>query len=170
MFKKIQDAYGADICLTDTVGDVFLGEDRSKCIVNVIQRQSHREETIPLGSRLQPQPDTPDQLDSEQVARLRAQEARYGATLDNLDPDRPVYSNERELPPHGSQGDDGGISPPSKYPVASSSRAVSVVSKRRSLSLGIRLKVPPRSEVHADYLHRRHNTAVASRARRQVTV
>lgn len=53
-FKKIQDAYGADISLGDTVGDMFAGESREKCVVNVLQIQSHREDTIPGDSSLQP--------------------------------------------------------------------------------------------------------------------
>lgn len=100
VFKKIQTDYGADISLGDTVGDVFLGEDRSRCVIHMIQIQSHREDTIPVTSYLRP-PQTvlPTTIDLAENKRLRDQETRYGATVRELNPNRPVQSAEPEVGP-----------------------------------------------------------------------
>ncbi|GAB7357224.1 hypothetical protein MBLNU459_g8205t1 [Dothideomycetes sp. NU459] len=101
VFKKIQDVHGADIDLRDSVADIFEGEtDPRNRVVQVIRAPVDRFDSIPVGSHLQPpRPEpTPDQL--EQMQRTQDQISRYGSALEDLSPDVPVPSAERELAPN----------------------------------------------------------------------
>lgn len=97
MFKKMQDADGADIDLRDTVADIFAGEiDARNRVVQVIRAPVDRIDSIPPGSHLQPPRARLTREQSEQVQRIEAEVERYGSAIQDLDPDMPVRSEERE--------------------------------------------------------------------------
>ena len=139
VFKKIQDAYGADISLSDSVGACFAGEDRTKCVIHVLQIQSHRENTVPEGSFLRPRQAAPTEADIAEAREKTAQELRYGATIDTLDPDHPVQSGERELGPDEQEHDKDGFRiprRPSRKSGATSGYGAHTSSPDRDFSLG----------------------------------
>ncbi|THW49434.1 hypothetical protein D6D21_02457 [Aureobasidium pullulans] len=163
-FKKIQDDSGADIDIRDTVIDIFGAiEDPHKRIVQVQQLPLGRDDTVPFDSHLHPPliPPTPEELD--EINRRRSEFRRYGATLDNLDPDHPVESHE--TPAEKRIDQDGFAIParinrpsvshfasssqvaPTSSQVAPSSQLLSQDSYEehlvRSPELGSPLKVPP---------------------------
>ncbi|KAG9943973.1 hypothetical protein KCU85_g8294, partial [Aureobasidium melanogenum] len=94
-FKKLQDSSGADIDMRDTVIDIF-GEiqDPNERIVQIRQLPLGRDDTVPFDSYLHPPIKPPTPQEQEEIDRLRLEYDRYGATLDNLDPDHPVESHE----------------------------------------------------------------------------
>lgn len=100
VFKKIQDVYGADIDLRDSVSDFFAGEhDARNRVVQVIRAPVDRADSIPLGSYLQPHRTRPTPEQVERVQRTEAEVERYGSTIEDLNPDIPVASAECELTP-----------------------------------------------------------------------
>lgn len=94
-FKKLQDSSGADIDMRDTVIDIF-GEiqDPNERIVQIRQLPLGRDDTVPFDSYLHPPIVPPTPQEQEEINRRRTELDRYGATLDNLDPDHPVESHE----------------------------------------------------------------------------
>ncbi|KAI4727302.1 hypothetical protein E4T49_04900 [Aureobasidium sp. EXF-10728] len=94
-FKKLQDSTGADIDMRDTVIDIF-GEivDPVKRIVQTQTLPLGRDDTVPFDSHLHPPIVPPSSQEQQEIDRRRLEFNRYGATLDNLDPDHPVESNE----------------------------------------------------------------------------
>lgn len=94
-FKKLQDSSGADIDMRDTVIDIF-GEiqDPNERIVQIRQLPLGRDDTVPFDSYLHPPIKPPTLQEQEEIDRRRTELDRYGATLDNLDPDHPVESHE----------------------------------------------------------------------------
>ncbi|KAI5196911.1 hypothetical protein E4T39_07577 [Aureobasidium subglaciale] len=94
-FKKLQDSSGADIDMRDTVVDIFGAiADPHQRLVQIQQLRLDRDDTVPFDSHLHP-PISPFALEeNEETKRKRLELSRYGATLDNLDPDHPVESGE----------------------------------------------------------------------------
>lgn len=81
--------------MRDTVIDIF-GEiqDPNERIVQIRQLPLGRDDTVPFDSYLHPPIIPPTPEEQEEIDRRRTELDRYGATLDNLDPDHPVESHE----------------------------------------------------------------------------
>ncbi|KAI4761866.1 hypothetical protein E4T52_11745 [Aureobasidium sp. EXF-3400] len=92
--KKIQDSTGADIDMRDTVHDILGEFAPSERIIHVQQLLHGRDDTVPFDSYLHPPKVAPTSQEQENINRRRIELDRYGTTLDNLDPDRPVESHE----------------------------------------------------------------------------
>ncbi|KAG9852009.1 geranylgeranyl transferas-like protein type II beta subunit, partial [Aureobasidium melanogenum] len=94
-YKKLQDSTGADIDMRDTVMDI-LGEitNPKDRIVQVQQEYLGRDDTVPIDSHLHPRIPSPTTQEREENNRRRMEFDRYGATLENLDPDHPIESHE----------------------------------------------------------------------------
>ncbi|KEQ75803.1 hypothetical protein M436DRAFT_79080 [Aureobasidium namibiae CBS 147.97] len=93
--KKIQDSTGADIDMRDTVQDILGEFPPTERIVHVQQLLHGRDDTVPFDSYLHPPIVAPTAQEQENINRRRTELDRYGTTLDNLHPDRPVESHER---------------------------------------------------------------------------
>lgn len=101
MIKKIQDGYDCDLDLSDTVGAIFEGEkDQEKIMIQVIQASIDRDISVPVTSNLRPANAYKRLLEIQQSGgnkRRRIEEQRYGAPIEDLHPDRPVHSRERDV-------------------------------------------------------------------------
>lgn len=101
MIKKIQDGYDCDLDLSDTVGAIFEGEkDQEKIMIQVIQASIDRDISVPVTSNLRPANAHKRLLEIQQSGgnkRRRIEEQRYGAPIEDLHPDRPVHSRERDV-------------------------------------------------------------------------
>lgn len=101
MIKKIQDGYDCDLDLSDTVGAIFGGEkDQEKIIIQVIQASIGRDISVPVTSNLRPANAHKRLLEIQQSGgnkRRRIEEQRYGTPIEDLHPDRPVHSRERDV-------------------------------------------------------------------------
>lgn len=101
MIKKIQDGYDCDLDLGDTVGAIFEGEkDQEKIMIQVIQASIDRDVSVPVTSNLRPANVHKRLLEIQQSGgnkRRRIEEQRYGAPIEDLHPDRPVHSRERDV-------------------------------------------------------------------------
>jgi hypothetical protein len=101
MIKKIQDGYDCDLDLSDTVGAIFEGEkDQEKIMIQVIQASIDRDISVPVTSNLRPANAHKRLLKIQQAGgnkRRRIEEQRYGAPIEDLHPDRPVHSRERDV-------------------------------------------------------------------------
>ncbi|KAI5238058.1 hypothetical protein E4T43_07653 [Aureobasidium subglaciale] len=94
-FKKLQDSSGADIDMRDIVVDIFGAiADPFQRIVQIQQLRLDRDDTVPYDSHLHPPISAFAPEENEETKRKRLELSRYGATLDNLDPDHPVESGE----------------------------------------------------------------------------
>ncbi|KAI5199649.1 hypothetical protein E4T38_06901 [Aureobasidium subglaciale] len=94
-FKKLQDSSGADIDMRDIVVDIFGAiADPFQRIVQIQQLRLDRDDTVPFDSHLHPPISAFAAEENEETKRKRLELSRYGATLDNLDPDHPVESGE----------------------------------------------------------------------------
>ncbi|KAI5358974.1 putative SANT/Myb domain, leucine-rich repeat domain superfamily [Septoria linicola] len=100
-FSHLMDSEGGYITVGDTVGSMYR-EDAPPLERQLwmYMKEIDREDTIPAGSDLRPKEFQKrrwtDMDDAEQatVKRRRAEEQRYGAPIDELDPDTPVVSRE----------------------------------------------------------------------------
>ena len=100
-FSRIQN-HGSDIFLPDTVGDLFSErtpkEDLELCVQQITVE--HRDFSIAVASNLRPQGfkrrKLSDLAPSQQdlFKRRKLQENRYGATVDELNPNMPLMSHE----------------------------------------------------------------------------
>jgi len=101
MIKKIQDGYDCDLDLSDTVGSIFGGEkDQEKIMIQVIQASIDRDISVPVTSNLRPANAHKRLLEIQQSGgnkRRCIEEQRYGAPIEDLHPDRPVHSRERDV-------------------------------------------------------------------------
>ncbi|TKA69225.1 hypothetical protein B0A49_06513 [Cryomyces minteri] len=98
LFKKLQDSYGGDLDLFDTVGGIFEDEPDPKMrVVHVIQAPLDRDMSIPATSNLRPST-AQRQLRNDYFAELhrkrRLEEAEYGVALEDLHRDKPLRSRE----------------------------------------------------------------------------
>lgn len=122
--KKIQDSTGADIDMRDTVQDILGEFPPTERIIHVQQLLHGRDDTVPFDSYLHPPKVAPTTQEQENINRRRTELDRYGTTLDNLHPDRPVESHER---PAEKRLDKDGFAMPALPPrtrVAPSSQAI----------------------------------------------
>jgi hypothetical protein len=122
--KKIQDSTGADIDMRDTVHDILGEFAPSERIIHVQQLLHGRDDTVPFDSYLHPPKVAPTSQEQENINRRRIELDRYGTTLDNLDPDRPVESHEPS--PEKRKDKDGFVIPalPPRTHVANSSPVI----------------------------------------------
>lgn len=97
VFKKLHDMNDADIAMDDTVEDI-LANDEIKGI-KVIMAANDREDSVPVGSNLRPvsykRCASPTQV--ERAKRRKLQIERYGDVVEELDPNTPIGSLERDL-------------------------------------------------------------------------
>ncbi|KAJ9645359.1 hypothetical protein H2199_003367 [Coniosporium tulheliwenetii] len=100
IIKKLQDAYGGDIDVGDTVADVFEGvTDQEKRVIHVIQGSIDREMSVLATSNLRPvtaQKRLLDVYQSEGFKRRRIEQDPSDYAVENLHPDRPLLSRERD--------------------------------------------------------------------------
>ena len=81
--------------MRDTVQDILGEFPPTERIVHVQQLLHGRDDTVPFDSYLHPPKVAPTAQEQENINRRRTELDRYGTTLDNLHPDRPVESHER---------------------------------------------------------------------------
>ncbi|PSK55150.1 U1 snRNP-associated protein usp107 [Elsinoe australis] len=86
-----------DIDLSDTVGDIFDSSHQGPRVVHILLAPLNRELSVPFNSRLRigGQKRELTELQRTDSKRRRLEEQRYGGTLDELSPDHPVPSRER---------------------------------------------------------------------------
>ena len=110
--------------MRDTVQDILGEFPPTERIVHVQQLLHGRDDTVPFDSYLHPPKVAPTTQEQENINRRRTELDRYGTTLDNLHPDRPVESHER---PAEKRLDKDGFAMPALPPrthVAHSSQAI----------------------------------------------
>lgn len=99
--SHLQDLEGGTIFVTDKIGSMYpkdgLATERQ---IYMCMEDVDREGTIPPGSEMRPQGFKKrrwadlDEAEQAILKRRRAEEERYGATINELDPDTPVMSRE----------------------------------------------------------------------------
>lgn len=86
-----------DIDLSDTVGDIFDSSHQGPRVIHILLAPLNRELSVPFNSRLRigGQKRELTELQRTDSKRRRLEEKRYGGALDELSPDHPVPSRER---------------------------------------------------------------------------